>query len=99
MLTSHASFSQLLTSLEVCWLGNENENLRFALLTDFADSENEPSPESNMLLRQAIADTQALNRRYPPAARVFICYTASLNGIPQKERGWAMNASGENWRY
>jgi hypothetical protein len=52
-----------------------------------------------MLLRQAIADTQALNRRYPPAARVFICYTASLNGIPQKERGWAMNASGENWRY
>ncbi|MDF2524945.1 MAG: cyclic beta 1-2 glucan synthetase [Enterobacter mori] len=34
MLTSHESFSQLLTSLEVCWLGNENENLRFALLTD-----------------------------------------------------------------
>ncbi|EGA4373004.1 cyclic beta 1-2 glucan synthetase, partial [Escherichia coli] len=47
MLTSHESFSQLLTSLEVCWLGNENENLRFALLTDFADSENEPSPESH----------------------------------------------------
>jgi hypothetical protein len=65
MLTSHESFSQLLTSLEVCWLGNENENLRFALLTDFADSENEPSPESHALLRQAIADTQALNRRYP----------------------------------
>ncbi|HDT3410635.1 glycoside hydrolase family 94 protein [Klebsiella variicola] len=65
MLTSHESFSQLLTSLEVCWLGNENENLRFALLTDFADSENEPSPESHTLLRQAIADTQALNRRYP----------------------------------
>lgn len=65
MLTSYESFSQLLTSLEVCWLGNENENLRFALLTDFADSENEPSPESHALLRQAIADTQALNRRYP----------------------------------
>ncbi|HDT4625186.1 TPA: cyclic beta 1-2 glucan synthetase, partial [Klebsiella oxytoca] len=65
MLTSHKSFSQLLYSLEVCWLGNENENLRFALLTDFADSENEPSPESHALLRQAIADTQALNRRYP----------------------------------
>ena len=28
----------------------------------------------------------------------FIC-TASLNGTPRKERGWAMNASGENWRY
>lgn len=71
MLTSHASFSQLLTSLEVCWLGNENENLRFALLTDFADSANEPSPESQMLLRQAIADTQALNRRYPSSRPRF----------------------------
>lgn len=65
MLTSHESFSKLLTSLEVCWLGNKNENLRFALLTDFADSENEPSPQNNALLRLAIADTQALNRRYP----------------------------------
>lgn len=99
MLTSHESFSQLLTSLEVCWLGNENENLRFALLTDFADSENEPSPESHTLLRQAIADTQALNRRYPSGRPRFICYIASLNGTPRKERGWAMNASGENWRY
>lgn len=71
MLTSHASFSQLLTSLEVCWLGNENENLRFALLTDFADSANEPSPESQKLLRQAIADTQALNRRYPSSRPRF----------------------------
>lgn len=65
MLTSHKSFSQLLTSLEVCWLGNQSENLRFALLTDFADSVTEPSPENHALLRQAIADTQALNRRYP----------------------------------
>ncbi len=71
MLTSHESFSQLLTSLEVCWLGNENENLRFALLTDFADSENEPSPESHALLRKAIADTQALNRRYPSSRPCF----------------------------
>lgn len=78
MLTSHESFSQLLTSLEVCWLGNENENLRFALLTDFADSENEPSPESHALLRKAIADTQALNRRYPSLQpTTFLSVTSS----------------------
>lgn len=65
MLTSHESICKLLTSLEVCWLGNQNENLCFALLTDFADAENEPSLENSSLLRQAIADTQALNRRYP----------------------------------
>ncbi|MBH2998317.1 cyclic beta 1-2 glucan synthetase [Serratia marcescens] len=65
MLTSHESFSKLLTSLEVCWLGNQNENICFALLTDFADAENKQASADRALLRQAIADMQALNRRYP----------------------------------
>ena len=71
MLTSQESITTLLTSLEVCWLGNQNEYLRFALLTDFADSANEPTPESNALLRQAIDDTAALNRRYPSSRPRF----------------------------
>ena len=99
MLTSHESFSQLLTSLEVCWLGNENENLRFALLTDFADSENEPSPESHALLRKAIADTQALNRRYPSGRPRFYLLHRQPEWNPSEGAWMAMNASGENWRY
>ena len=71
MLTCHESISKLLTSLEVCWLGNQDENLCFALLTDFADSEHEPSPENSALLRQAIADTKALNQRYPSSRQRF----------------------------
>ncbi|MEQ6277153.1 GH36-type glycosyl hydrolase domain-containing protein [Kluyvera huaxiensis] len=71
MLTSHESISKLLTSLEVCWLGNQNENLRFALLTDFADSAVENPPENSVLLSLAIAETESLNRRYPTSRPRF----------------------------
>ncbi|WP_447858344.1 GH36-type glycosyl hydrolase domain-containing protein [Enterobacter ludwigii] len=65
LLTSHESICKLLTSLEVCWLGNQDENLCFALLTDFADSPSESTEENQALLSQAITETQNLNRRYP----------------------------------
>ncbi|XTZ40210.1 GH36-type glycosyl hydrolase domain-containing protein [Salmonella enterica] len=71
LLTSHENTSKLLSSLEVCWLGNQNENLRFALLTDFADSVVENPPENSVLLRQATALTQDLNRRYPASRPRF----------------------------
>lgn len=65
MLTSHESLSKLLTRLEVCCLGNQDEHLCFALLTDFADSATENNATNSALLNQAIAETQRLNRRYP----------------------------------
>lgn len=65
MLTSRESFSNLLTSLEVCWLGNQDDNLCFALVTDFADSTTENTEEQRALLSQAMSETQMLNRRYP----------------------------------
>ncbi|MCA1179860.1 MULTISPECIES: glycoside hydrolase family 94 protein [unclassified Pantoea] len=65
MLISYESFSKLLRSLEVCWLGNQNENICFALLTDFADSEHQSSPEGISLLTQSVSDMLALNQKYP----------------------------------
>jgi hypothetical protein len=85
MLTSHASISQLLTSLEVCWLGNQNEHLRFALLTDFADSTVENPPENALLLRQAITETEALNRRYPGNRPRFYLLHRQPEWIPAQE--------------
>ncbi|WP_039056117.1 glucoamylase family protein [Enterobacter sp. Bisph1] len=71
MLTSRESLSQLLTSLEVCWIGNQDDNLCFALLTDFADSAEENTAEQHLLLKQAIAETENLNRRYPCSRQRF----------------------------
>ncbi|WP_313109662.1 GH36-type glycosyl hydrolase domain-containing protein [Atlantibacter sp.] len=71
MLTSRESLCKLLNSLEVCWLGNQHENLCFALLTDFADSATENTEEKRALLSQAIAETQSLNRRHPRTRQRF----------------------------
>lgn len=71
MLTSSESFSKLLTSLEVCWLGNQDDNLCFALVTDFADSTSENTEEQSTLLSQAMSDVQILNRRYPCCRQRF----------------------------
>ncbi|MDC7866809.1 cyclic beta 1-2 glucan synthetase [Pantoea ananatis] len=65
MLTSHAGFSTLLTSLEVCWLGNQDDNLCFALLTDFADAATESTDEQRALFSQAMSEMHRLNLRYP----------------------------------
>lgn len=64
LLTSRAGIDKLFNSLEVCYLGNSTANLYFALLTDFADSPDENSPENSKLLHWAEAQMQNLNRRY-----------------------------------
>jgi len=71
LLTSSESISRLITSLEVCWLGNQSDNLCFALLTDFIDSASEYSAENRVLLDLALSQTQALNRRYPASRPRF----------------------------
>ncbi len=71
MLTSSESFGKLLTSLEVCWLGNQDDSLCFALVTDFADSTTKNTKEQCALLSQAMSDIQTLNRRYPCCRQRF----------------------------
>ncbi|QKJ86935.1 Cyclic beta 1-2 glucan synthetase [Paramixta manurensis] len=84
LLTSSTGMSKLLTSLEVCWLGNQSENLYFALLTDFADSAHENSPENSALLDQAIKQTQDLNRRYSAShPRFYLLHRAPEWNSPQ----------------
>lgn len=69
LITSREGIDKLLNNLEVCYLGNNTPNLYFALLTDFADSAVENSPENNALLHWAQAQTQNLNRRYASGSR------------------------------
>ena len=75
LLSSSESISKLITSLEVCWLGNHSENLCFALVADVTDSADEHSPQNNALIEQAISQTQDLNRRYPASRpRFYLLY-------------------------
>ncbi|MGH8157688.1 MAG: GH36-type glycosyl hydrolase domain-containing protein [Rhodanobacter sp.] len=64
LLTDMQDVEDLVESLEVRFLGNQDEHLQFALLTDFADAERETLPEDAALLRLARRRIEALNERY-----------------------------------
>ncbi|MEO6349255.1 MAG: hypothetical protein ABIP53_01250, partial [Candidatus Limnocylindrales bacterium] len=82
---SAARVTTLVDDLEVRFLGNRDENLHFALLTDFADSVDPSRPEDADILSHARAGVDALNDRYG-AQRFFLFH---------RERRW--NASEGRW--
>ncbi|AMV40689.1 glucoamylase family protein [Planctomyces sp. SH-PL62] len=54
----------LLERLEIHYLSNPDRNLRFALLTDFADAPSEHMPDDQGLIDDALERVRALNARY-----------------------------------
>ncbi len=64
MLVRPDSAAHLLERLEITYLANPDPNLRFALLTDFADSTEEHRPEDDTYVRSALDGIAALNGRY-----------------------------------
>ena len=63
MLVRPQSAASLLERLEIHYLANPDPQLRFALLTDFADGDTEHRPEDEGYLRSALDGVAALNRR------------------------------------
>ena len=68
MLTSAASVEDLVEALEVRFLANRDDNLHFALLTDFRDAAEENLPEDDSLVQMAEEGIATLNDKYPHAA-------------------------------
>lgn len=66
MLVRPGSAASLTEKLEIHYLANPDPQLRFALLTDFADAATEHQPEDEDYLRDALQRIAALNRRYAP---------------------------------
>ena len=64
MLTSIGNIDDLVEALEVRFLANRDENLRFGLLTDFRDAAAESMPEDGPLLEHASRRIDALNALY-----------------------------------
>ncbi len=76
MLTGPHSGAELADRLEVHYLSNPDPQLRFALLTDFADAPTETRPEDDGYVRDALERIRALNRRYAEGGpdRFFLCH-------------------------
>ncbi len=64
LFASAQDVENLVEALEVRFLGNRDEHLHFALLTDFADADSETLPGDEALLRLARRRIEALNERY-----------------------------------
>ena len=67
MLTSTASIKSLTERLRLHWLASLEVNAQFALLSDWADSDQVSLPTDNELLREALAQVGQLNLAYPCA--------------------------------
>ncbi|MHB8535567.1 MAG: GH36-type glycosyl hydrolase domain-containing protein [Sulfuricaulis sp.] len=65
MLSSAQNIEDLVEALEVRFLANRDDNLRFGLLTDFQDARAESLPEDDALLQLAEARIRELNEKYP----------------------------------
>nr|WP_255604495.1 glucoamylase family protein [Oscillochloris sp. ZM17-4] len=66
LLLTPDSVSRLLDGLEVIALANQDQNLHFALLTDFADAPEETMPEDASLLEVAAERMRQLAERHGP---------------------------------
>ena len=64
MLSNEEGLANLVEALEVRFLANRGENLHFGLLTDFADSPSETTPQDQPLLDLARQSIEQLNRQY-----------------------------------
>ena len=86
MLTSTKTLHELVSQLEQHYLSNREACAQFALLTDFADADEQSQPGDSALLARAQQQIEALESRYAQAP---------LRGAPRRflllhrERTWA----------
>ncbi|MEO8383939.1 MAG: glucoamylase family protein [Betaproteobacteria bacterium] len=67
MITSRVTIEELVEALEVRFLANRNDNLHFALLTDFRDATTEVLPADEELVALVDEGISALNEKYSNA--------------------------------
>ena len=67
-----AHIERLVEALEVRFLANRDENLHYALLTDFQDADEETLPGDEALALAAFRGIDELNRKYRSAERFFL---------------------------
>jgi cyclic beta-1,2-glucan synthetase len=91
LLDSVSTLQRLLEDLEVRSLANPDEELTFALLTDFVDADAPERPEDTELLELALHGVAALNRRFPGRVQhryVLMHRKRVLNQSEGRHMGW-----------
>ncbi|HEU0370045.1 MAG TPA: hypothetical protein VFR42_12580, partial [Candidatus Acidoferrum sp.] len=88
LLTTPAAIQNELSRLEIRYLGNTDANLRFSLLTDFADAPRQSMPEDAEYIDIVARGIEELNRRHG-AGRFFLFHRGrSWSESEQRWIGW-----------
>ncbi|HEY2713044.1 MAG TPA: glucoamylase family protein, partial [Chthoniobacterales bacterium] len=88
LLTTPDAIQSELNRLEIRYLGNTDANLRFALLTDFADAPRQTMPEDEEYIDIVARGIEELNRRYG-GGRFFLFHRRrSWSESEQRWIGW-----------
>lgn len=88
MLTNLQSVDTLIEALEVRFLANQDNNLYFALLTDFCDAQEETLSDDQPLLQLAQARIEALNAKYSPTKKSIFFLFHRPRRWNSQERLW-----------
>jgi cyclic beta-1,2-glucan synthetase len=65
LFSSIRAVKEALAHIEVQYLANRDNNLSFAILSDFTDADTETKPEDAEIITAAISGIEELNRKYP----------------------------------
>ena len=87
MLTSINGIEELVEELEIRYLANTEDNLYFALLTDFADAQEEKMPNDDFLLNYAKQLIEDLNTKYIKETDKFYLFHRPRKWNP-REKVW-----------
>src|SRR5690554_6243511 len=91
MLANVSAAKNLAHKLEIYYLANQDPNIYFALLTDFADADEKTVPGEEQLIQTAIDEISKLNQEYTDAktTRFFLFHRHQLwNPLEKKWMGW-----------
>jgi cyclic beta-1,2-glucan synthetase len=93
LLASEDVLHELIERLEIHYLANPDDNLKFVLLTDFLDAPSEKTPNDQHLLEMAAGEIVRLNREHGKPVgggdRFFLLHRKRVwNESEQKWMGW-----------
>ncbi len=88
MLSSHGQIAEHIERLEMHFLSNRDDQVRFALLTDWLDADSEAVATDGELLDLARAGVDALNDRHPQAAGGDAGTTGARFFLLHRRRRW-----------
>ncbi|MBF0260009.1 MAG: cyclic beta 1-2 glucan synthetase, partial [Desulfamplus sp.] len=74
MLTSADNVANLMDAMEVRFIANRDENIKFGLLTDFSDASEEKTDKDEALLIAAQQNIELLNKKYSDKEDIFFLF-------------------------